>query len=157
MRTNRAPGSVELKPVRVLSVSPNSEDHVALGRMLAVTDGPIAPALIWSVRRATTVESATALLDNLAFDVLVCEEDLAPGNWRHVLRYLSTLLDPPLFVVTSRRADEYLWAEALNLGAWDVLAKPLDPGEVVRVLRSASVHRNEQKRMRRRSVACAQG
>jgi hypothetical protein len=35
--------------------------------------------------------------------------------------------------VTSRLADERLWAEALNLGAWDVLAKPFDADEVIRI------------------------
>ena len=43
-------------------------------------------------------------------------------------------------IVTSRLADEYLWAEALNLGAYDMLAKPFDASEVVRVLGSAWRH-----------------
>jgi CheY-like chemotaxis protein len=38
--------------------------------------------------------------------------------------------DPPMLIVTSRLADDYLWAEALNLGAYDVLAKPFDASEV---------------------------
>jgi len=36
--------------------------------------------------------------------------------------------------VTSRLADERLWAEALNLGAYDVLAKPFDSTEAMRVV-----------------------
>ena len=43
----------------------------------------------------------------------------------------------PLVVVASRLADEYLWVEALNLGAHDVLTKPFDSTEVVRVLTTA--------------------
>jgi hypothetical protein len=35
------------------------------------------------------------------------------------------LPDPPVLIVTSRLADEYLWAEALNPGAYDVLASRL--------------------------------
>jgi DNA-binding response OmpR family regulator len=34
-------------------------------------------------------------------------------------------------------ADDYLWSEALNLGAYDVLAKPFDVEEVVRTVDAA--------------------
>jgi DNA-binding response OmpR family regulator len=40
-------------------------------------------------------------------------------------------------IVTSRLADEQLWAEALNLGAHDVLAKPYDHREVTWALYAA--------------------
>ena len=53
---------------------------------------------------------------------------------------ILVLPDPPVLIVTSRLADEYLWAEALNLGAYDVLAKPFDASEVIRVLYSAWRH-----------------
>ena len=39
---------------------------------------------------------------------------------------------PPLQIVTSRLANDRLWAEALNLGAYDVLPRPFDPAEVLR-------------------------
>ena len=44
---------------------------------------------------------------------------------------------PPSFIVTSRLADERLWVEALNVGAYDVLVKPFDVAELKRVLNSA--------------------
>jgi len=50
---------------------------------------------------------------------------------------MLSLPDPPFLVVTSRLADDRLWAEALNLGAYDVLAKPFDKTEVNRIVRSA--------------------
>ena len=50
---------------------------------------------------------------------------------------------PPLLIVISQLADEHLWAEALNLGVYDVLAKPLDDIEIVRVLSLALNHRHE--------------
>lgn len=43
-------------------------------------------------------------------------------------------------IVTSELANESLWAEALNFGAHDVLAKPLNAGEAVRVLGWAWLH-----------------
>jgi FixJ family two-component response regulator len=47
--------------------------------------------------------------------------------------------------VTSRLADEYLWAEVLNLGGYDVLAKPLDKQEVSRTLNLAWEHWENQR------------
>ena len=44
------------------------------------------------------------------------------------------LQDAPAVIVTSRLADNRLWAEALSLGAYDVLAKPFNPDEVLRTV-----------------------
>jgi DNA-binding response OmpR family regulator len=38
----------------------------------------------------------------------------------------------PSLIVSSRLADEHLCAEALNLGAFDVLAKPFNKMDVIR-------------------------
>jgi FixJ family two-component response regulator len=46
----------------------------------------------------------------------------------------------PSFIVTSRLADDRLWAEALNRGAYDVLAKPFERMELVRSVSSAWLH-----------------
>jgi DNA-binding response OmpR family regulator len=43
-------------------------------------------------------------------------------------------LKPPYLIITSRLADDYMWAEVLNLGAYDLLVKPFDPMEVYRVV-----------------------
>jgi FixJ family two-component response regulator len=40
-------------------------------------------------------------------------------------------------IVTSRLADDCLWAEVLNLGSYDLLMKPFDGEETVRVLAMA--------------------
>jgi DNA-binding response OmpR family regulator len=57
-----------------------------------------------------------------------------------MLEHISCLPDPPFLIVTSRLADEQLWAEALNVGAYDVLAKPFDATEVMRTVSSAWQH-----------------
>jgi response regulator RpfG family c-di-GMP phosphodiesterase len=72
--------------------------------------------------------------------IVICDCDSEPDSWREMLADLAALPDPPLLIVTSRLADERLWAEALNLGAWDVLAKPWDREEVKRTLDSAWLH-----------------
>jgi DNA-binding response OmpR family regulator len=50
--------------------------------------------------------------------------------------------------VTSRVADDSLWAEVLNLGAYDLLMKPFDLTEVFRVVSLAWRHwKNDCERM----------
>jgi hypothetical protein len=44
---------------------------------------------------------------------------------------------PPNLIVSSRLADDRLWAEVLNLGGYDVLARPFNRVEVIRVVQAA--------------------
>jgi len=65
---------------------------------------------------------------------VVCERNLLPGTWKEMLDCLILLPQPSYLIVTAELADDYLWAEVLNLGAYDLLAKPFDGAEVSRVL-----------------------
>ena len=42
--------------------------------------------------------------------------------------------------MTSRLADDRQWAELLNAGAFDLLAKPFEKSNVIRIVQSAWVH-----------------
>jgi len=70
--------------------------------------------------------------------VVITESDLPKWDWRRALEDLGRLALPPQLVVTSRTADEHLWAEVLNMGAYDVLTRPLDGEELERVVAAAS-------------------
>ena len=63
--------------------------------------------------------------------------EMRPGRLGVELQPFGTLRLAPPLVVTSRLADDYLWSEVLNLGGWDVLAKPFRQQEVLYVLDSA--------------------
>ena len=76
--------------------------------------------------------STLALLEKQEITVLLCEQNLLPGTWRDVLEHLNAVPQAPPLIVTSKFADDRLGGEALNLGAWDVLAKPFDHIEVIR-------------------------
>jgi DNA-binding response OmpR family regulator len=115
----------------VLSVSPNDEDCASLERIF--NSG-------WTVIASSTVASALSALREIPVPIVICDCDSSLGSWSGMLDQISPLPDPPLFIVTSRLADERLWAEALNLGAWDVLAKPFDADEVTRVAGIARQH-----------------
>jgi len=127
--------------VVVLSISPTEEDHTALKRILSRPESTPSTESKWTICPAFALESALPVLRENPIAIVLSERDLVPGTWKDVLAETLDLSDPPLLIVASRLADEYLWAEALNLGAYDVLAKPFDAEEVIRVLRSAWLHK----------------
>ena len=88
--------------------------------------------------QARTCREAFALLNTERVAVIICERSLPDGEWKDLLDKLAPLSVPPCLIVTSRAADEWLWAEVLNLGGYDVLAKPFDAEEVSRVVTLAS-------------------
>jgi DNA-binding response OmpR family regulator len=110
----------------VLSVSPHREDGACLERIFHGSG--------WTFLATPTLASAFSVLRERTVSSVLCEVDLFPGTWREMLTHISVLDDPPLLIVTSRLADERLWAEALNLGAYDVLATPFDAKEVIRIV-----------------------
>lgn len=65
--------------------------------------------------------------------VVLSEADLPDGNWKDVLEYVALSasehyqLVPPQVIVISRLADERLWTEVLDRGAFNLLTKPFDP------------------------------
>jgi DNA-binding response OmpR family regulator len=115
----------------VLFVSPDIEDILSLEHITDFT---------WTIVRCSSADRALAVLRTTSIPIVLWDTDLTSSKWQDMLEYISLLPDPPLLIVTSRLADDYLWAEALNLGAWDVLAMPFDPEEVSRVLGFAWRH-----------------
>lgn len=114
------------KPIRILSLSPFPDDHAALAEILQPTD--------WLLHHAARLSTAKRLLRTHALSVVVCEQDLRPYSWKDLVRAVGPVPRPPLVIVTSLHADDHLWAEALNLGAYDVLAKPFVAAEVRRAV-----------------------
>jgi DNA-binding response OmpR family regulator len=112
-----------------LLVSPFSEDHQLLSQIF-LDKG-------WTLRLAYMLGSALAVLRERPIPVVIAERALPCGDWKDLFAALQLLPNHPLLVVTSRLADEELWAEVLNLGGYDVLAKPFETAEVQWVLESA--------------------
>jgi DNA-binding response OmpR family regulator len=101
----------------------------------------------WETLEAYSCREAIAAIAERHPDVVLCEASLPDGNWKDLLEDLSGRLNPPYLIVTSHLADEHLWAEVLNLGGYDVLAKPFDAEELCRVVEFACErHRDSQNR-----------
>jgi len=112
----------------ILSISPFEDDHARLQGILG---------RVSKLVTAQSFSAAKKLLENQNVFLVICERDLSPSTWIECLDYIQSVPAAPLLIVTSRLADERLWAEVLNLGGWDVLAKPFDDREVLRTVRIA--------------------
>jgi DNA-binding response OmpR family regulator len=115
--------------VHILSVSPDPTDHQVLANIFRN------PA--WILHEARTFAAAKSILCNVEIDVVVSERDLRPGSWTEVLEWTQWVATTPPLIVASRLADDQLWAEALDLGAFDVLSKPFERTELIRSVRMA--------------------
>lgn len=118
---------------------------------------PMAHDCTWSTLSKPSVAATLIAVHHDRIPIVLCDRDLQPEVWKELLTEFGCLPEPPCLIVTSRLADDFLWAEALNLGAYDVLARPFDTAEVVRSIGLAHLHwanrRRPQRVMAARSVA----
>jgi DNA-binding NtrC family response regulator len=124
------------KVVAVLAISPHEEDHACLRAIIGRTN--------WKIFEVHDCHDAMIYLLKNRVGVLICERELPDGDWKTLLDSLSALPFQPLVVVSSRDADATLWAEVLNRGAYDVLAKPFDRIEFTRIISLAWLHWREK-------------
>ena len=108
--------------ITVLAVSSSNED---LGSLRAIFSHSR-----WRLYQARSCAEAISFFDVHPISVVISEENLADGTWRDLLAHGASLRNPPKLIVASYFADDRLWAEALNLGAYDVLAMPFRAAEV---------------------------
>lgn len=118
--------------VTVLTVSDAGEDRDSLRTILNHSN--------WTIHEALGCGEAATALRRHRVAVVLCDDTLPDGNWKRVLRELETASEAPLLIVTARNADDRLWAEVLNEGAYDLIPKPYDRKEVIRVVSTAWLH-----------------
>lgn len=112
----------------VLFVSPSREDARVLMRMLG--------SLPMALQHVTDIEHARTAILTDPYQVILTEALLPDGTWLDVLN-LAQAAPGSEVIVTDRQADARFWAEALNLGAYDLIAQPFAPAEVRRILSNA--------------------
>ncbi len=131
------------KPKRVLAIGLPTED---LGEVAAILE-PHGHRLL----TPETCEEAWRVLHRERVDVVLLEDRLPDLSWKDVLHEFTDIADPPAVIVTSKLADEKLWIEVLTAGGFDVIAKPIHGGELLRVIAHAcaapSPNRPPQRRL----------
>jgi len=138
----RATGVSKCPPLTatVALVGFSEQDRDVLQDVFDCSDCPVSPGCKWSIQPSVSVQAAVMGLCRNRTEVVLCDRDLAPEAWKELLVLFRAMAEPPCLIVTSRLADDYLWAEALNLGAYDVLARPFDRAEVLRTVNLAGLH-----------------
>ncbi|MEO8596336.1 MAG: response regulator [Candidatus Solibacter sp.] len=114
---------------RILFISGSPEDALRLTEMLH--------ALPIQVQHAKSLRRARTHLQQEHFDVILTESAVADGGWLDVLHLARECPREIQVIVTDPQADGRFWAEALNLGAYDLLAQPFYEPEVRRILYNA--------------------
>ncbi|MGA2268751.1 MAG: response regulator [Bryobacteraceae bacterium] len=114
---------------RILFISGRHEDARRLSQMLH--------ALPLVLVHVETMLQARAKLQQEDYDVILTEAALPDGNWLDALHLARESPRELEVIVTDPLADARFWAEALNLGVYDLLAQPFYEPEVRRILCSA--------------------
>ena len=113
----------------ILFVSPHSDDATVVSRMLG--------SLSVSIEHVADVKQARVKMQSGTYEVILTAANLSDGTWLDVLDVARRVAPHAEVIVTEREADARFWAEALNLGAYDLIAQPFASGEVQRILGNA--------------------
>lgn len=113
----------------VLAVTIREEDRGALERIFLSAG--------WRFHHATDCRSAFRLIEEFDIPVVICDTQFGQCCWRDLHAQAAKSPTAPAVIVASRAADDFLWAEVLNVGGFDVLAKPFEKQEVLWAARTA--------------------
>ncbi len=117
---------------RVLFISGRPSDARLLSRMLQ--------RLPLTLDHVSTLRQARTKLSQETYDLILTEAVLQDGNWLDALHLARECPQELEVIVTDPLADAQFWAEALNLGAYDLLAQPFSETEVRRIISNACTH-----------------
>ena len=114
---------------KILSISAEHGVHDSLRALLRDTD--------WRITPVYSCQQAMACLCRQRVDIIICDCLLPDGNWQDILSHIAALPEPSAVIVTSISPDARLRAEVRAMGGYEVLSKPFEPDEVLRVVVAA--------------------
>ena len=126
--------------ITVLSVGPSEEEHAALEKTFRESEVTLYPNRTLAVQRAMSTGSAQVALRENRIPIVLFDWDRLSAEWPEIAAAIKKLEAPPCLIVTSQVADDRLWAEALSHGAFDVIAKPFNRTDVMRIVAAAWRH-----------------
>jgi DNA-binding NtrC family response regulator len=118
---------------RILFLSGHPEDACEISQMLR--------ELPLTLEHTASLQQARVKLRQANFDLVLTEAALPDGSWLDVLHLVRDCPQSLEVVITDPHADARLWSEALNRGAYDLLAQPFYEPEVRRILYNACSRR----------------
>lgn len=110
-------------PSQILVASPDLEHRRALAAILN-NEG-------WDTVCASRVEECVEIMSNQNVSLAFCERRLSDGSYRDLVAATRDLQHKVRVVVTSRLADWDEYLDALHHGAFDLIASPCRPTDVL--------------------------
>ena len=123
-------------PAQILVASSEIESRRALTTILK-NEG-------YETVSASRVSEVKEALDSQNVGIVFCDRRLSDGNYRDVLGLTRAQQRPMKVVVTSRLADWDEYLEALHHGAFDLIASPCRPTDVLWALIQARREEHER-------------
>jgi FixJ family two-component response regulator len=143
--------TVAEKPIAnrtIVAVFPAGEDRTSLINIFGRST--------WKLQFTCTLPETQIALSP-APGAVISGVRLSDGHsWNDLLCEMQKMECPPPLIVGDRLADERLWAEVLNLGGYDLLAKPFNAKEVLHVVSTAcrrTEHVQEMARLRNQAMS----
>ena len=100
----------------------------------------------WELKRARSVEQSLHTLDTFPARLVIYDWTPEDDDWRSAIDRLSTRPEHPCILLASRVIDEYLWAELVTHGGFDVIHRSADPEQVIRAVRFVIAQRNRARK-----------
>lgn len=122
------------KPISILVVSAEIRNHNSL-RDILDREG-------WKTIYVSAVSECEEVFSNQSVDLVFCDRGLVDGTYRDVLAMTRSKSPRVRLVVTSRLADWEEYLEALDNGAFDLIASPSQTADIISVINQAQ-HEDE--------------
>jgi DNA-binding response OmpR family regulator len=100
----------------------------------------------WNLYRAADLPTALSILEKHPVPVVLCSEKLNGATWKDILKAVDRFPNPPVVLVHAVQADDALWMEVLNSGAYDLLRTPFTTEEVLREISQAGRRWHDEAR-----------
>jgi DNA-binding NtrC family response regulator len=114
----------------ILLLDADPQDHVTIGTLLPPESCEIICQL--------TIQEFRATVDaNRSADVIVMNLETPVEEYFDVILFAKETCPNVEVILISRLADEGLWIESIQRGAYDLLSKPIEKKEFLRVLKNA--------------------
>ncbi len=110
----------------------------------------------WEVLQVHSLAEVAEVFRDHEAPVVISAAELPDGTWKGVLDAAASRGRDTRVIVLIGEANDHLWSEILDSGGYDVLAKPLDAREAVRVV-SLAWRQWRHTRQRARSAPEADG
>ena len=101
----------------------------------------------YDVYLAEDAGSAMQLLEEQHFDVLLTDFRLPSEDGMKLITRAKSLAKPPICILMTAYGSEELAVDAMKLGAYDFLAKPVDPARLKNIITNAARQRGTEREL----------